>query len=201
MGEHRAVTHLVRRFENRAGLAGAVGQRLGESRWHEVTQAQVDRFAEATGDDQWIHVDARRAAQGPFGGTIAHGYLVLALVPRLLSEVFEVCGLALMINAGVDTVRFLRPVPVGGQVRLVADLVSIVDRVRGAVEASIDVNIEMRDRPGPVCRARACFILYPARPVRARRPVAATPPVAATRAPERRASDHDPESPGIAVGG
>jgi acyl dehydratase len=189
------VTHAVRRFEDPADLAHAVGQRLGESRWHEVTQAQVDRFAEATGDDQWIHVDVHRAVRGPFGGTIAHGYLVLALVPRLLGEVFEVGDLGLMVNAGVDAVRFLRPVPVGAQVRLVADLVSIVDRMRGAVEASIDVSIEMRDRPGPVCQARAGFILRPARPTRVRRPVAATPPAAAPRA-----LDRGPGSPGTAVG-
>jgi len=108
-----AMVHAARRFEDLAEFAGAVGQRLGESRWHRVTQERVDLFAEATGDDQWIHVAPRRAAGGPFGGAIAHGYLVLSLVPKLLGEAFEVAGLGMLVNTSVDGLRFLSPVPVG----------------------------------------------------------------------------------------
>jgi acyl dehydratase len=164
--------HVPRQFATLPALAAAVGQRLGESGWHEVTQWQVDRFAEATGDNQWIHVDQRRAATGPFGGTIAHGYLVLSLLPKLLGEAFEVGGLGMMVNTGVDTLRFLAPVPVGARLRLTADLLSAVPRVRGAVEVVIDAWIELYDRPDPVCRGQVGMILRPVRPARTGRAIA-----------------------------
>jgi acyl dehydratase len=156
----------ARRFHDLADLASAVGQRLGRSRWHQISQQQVNRFAEATGDHQWIHVDPARAASGPFGCPVAHGYLVLSLVPRLMSEAFEVGDLGMMVNTGVDELRFLSPVPVGAQVRLVASLVSALPRARGAVEVAIDARIDVRDHPGSACRARVGIILRPAHPTR-----------------------------------
>jgi acyl dehydratase len=171
-----AMTSTGRVFATPLDLAGAVGERLGVSAWHEIGPDRVDGFARSTGDDQWIHVDAERAAAGPYGGPIVHGFLVLSLVPRLLGEVFEVTDLGLMVNAGVDGVRFLAPVPVGSRLRLVADLESAKPRARGAVEASVAVSFERDDHPAPVARATVTLILRPSRP--ARRPAVVTPPPA-----------------------
>jgi acyl dehydratase len=157
----------ARRFRNLAEVSAAVGQRLGESGWHQVTQRQVDRFAEVTGDDQWIHVDPARAATGPFGGPVAHGYLVVSLIPVLLREAFQVDDLGLMVNTGVEALRFRRPVAVGTRLRLLADLLSVADRARGAVEVVIDVRIDLADDAGPACQGRVGLILRPARPRRA----------------------------------
>jgi acyl dehydratase len=93
------------------------GQDLGTSSWHVVTQERVDLFADATGDHQWIHVDRERAAAGPFGGTVAHGYLTLSLIPQLLAEVVEVTGADLAVNYGLNRVRFPAPLPTGSRVR------------------------------------------------------------------------------------
>jgi acyl dehydratase len=173
------VTHPVRRFARPLDLLDAVGQRLGESRWHQITQAQVDGFAQVTGDDQWIHTDVERAGEGPYGGTIAHGFLVLSLVPPLLGEVFAVDNLALMVNAGVEGVRFSSPVPVGADVRLVVELVSAQARARGAVDASIAVSFELSGHPTPVGQAQIGLVFRPARPVRTRPGLTTPPPPAA----------------------
>src|SRR5215471_21471217 len=100
-----------------AELRDRAGQHLGTSSWHEITQEQVNLFADATGDHQWIHVDPDRAATGPFGGPIAHGYLTLSLVPRLLPEIIELSGFSMGVNYGCDRVRFPSPVPVGSRLR------------------------------------------------------------------------------------
>jgi acyl dehydratase len=100
----------VRRFSSLDEFAAAKGEHLGYSEWHAVTQAQIDKFADATGDHQWIHVDQERAAQGPFGSTIAHGYLTLALLPTLVSEICRIDGLTMGVNYGLDRVRFPGPV-------------------------------------------------------------------------------------------
>ncbi len=157
-----------RRFADLAGLVSAEGQCLGHSGWHHVDQDRVDRFAAATGDDQWIHVDPVRASAGPFGGPIVPGYLLLSLVPLLLGDVFAVDGIGMMINTGVDRLRFLTPVPVGSRVRLAADLASARYRARGAVEVGFEARIEVRDRGGPAATALVGMILRPGRPARAR---------------------------------
>ncbi len=105
-------------LEGIEGLKAAVGQDLGSSGWVEVTQDQVNRFADATGDHQWIHVDVERAKAGPFGGPIAHGYLTLSLAPVLLPEVLQVSGISMGVNYGCNKVRFPSPVPVGSKLRL-----------------------------------------------------------------------------------
>lgn len=134
-------------------LAAAVGQRLGASAYQRIDQARVDRFAELTGDRQWIHTDPARARGGPFGVPIAHGFLVLALLPALLDEVFRVDGTDLVVNRGLDRVRFTAPVPVGAAVRAVVDLAAVRPRPRGYTEALLRVALEIRDGREPALRA------------------------------------------------
>lgn len=114
---------------------------LGASEWLAIGQERVDAFADVTEDHQWIHVDREKAAQGPFGTTIAHGYLVLSLLPRLFAEVFEITDASMMVNYGLDKVRFIQPVAADAEVRLVARIVSstprgekILIRIRGDIE-------------------------------------------------------------------
>lgn len=115
-----------------------MGKPLGVSPWHQITQAQVDLFAEATGDHQWIHVDPERARVGPFGGTIAHGYLTLSLLPMLLQGMVRVPGVALTVNYGLNRVRFVSPVPVGSRVRATAVAQALTDVEGGAAGARGD---------------------------------------------------------------
>ena len=109
----------------------AAGTHLGHSDWHEITQEQVNLFADATGDHQWIHVDPQRAAQGPFGTTIAHGYLTLSLVPLFVSEVYTVEGVRMAVNYGCNKVRFPAPVPVGSRLRAGVSLDSVTPGADG----------------------------------------------------------------------
>ena len=116
---------------------------LGTSEWHTIEQRHIDLFAEATGDHQWIHVDPETAAQGPFGTTIAHGYLSLSMLPMLLSEVLNVKGARMGINYGMDRVRFTAPVPSGSEVRLHAKLLSGEPRGDGVlykIAATVEIN-------------------------------------------------------------
>jgi len=131
-------------------LRGAVGTELGPSEWHEITQRQIDLFAEATGDHQWIHVDLERAAAGPFGTTIAHGYLTLALVSYLLPQTIRVSGISMGINYGTNRVRFPAPVPVGSKVRARGKIAS-VDDVAGGVQMMTVVTIEIEGSEKPAC--------------------------------------------------
>jgi acyl dehydratase len=140
-------------------LPGLVGQHLGHSDWHQVTQEQVDLFAEATGDHQWIHVDPERAASGPFGGTIAHGYLTLSLAPVLLAQVLRVEGTRMGVNYGCNRVRFVSPVPVGADVRVGATLAA-ADEVEGGRQLTVDLTIEVRDAPKPACVAQVVYRYY-----------------------------------------
>jgi acyl dehydratase len=136
----------------------AVGTHLGHSEWHTVTQEQVNGFADATGDHQWIHVDPERAKDGPFGGTIAHGYLTLSLIPMLMSEISRVQGLTMGVNYGSDKVRFPAPVPVGSRVRAGAELVSL-DRTPQGARAKVRVTIEREGGDKPVCVAEVLSVL------------------------------------------
>lgn len=132
------------------------GTHLGTSSWHIVTQERVNQFAEATGDHQWIHVDPEKAAKGPFGTTIAHGYLTLSLAPMLLSEVFETSDASLVLNYGLNKVRFPAPLPVGSRVR--ADVhCRAVAQVRGGLQATLDVTFEREGYAKPVCVAEVVF--------------------------------------------
>jgi acyl dehydratase len=140
-------------------LTALVGTHLGYSDYLTVTQEQVNLFAEATGDHQWIHVDPERAAGGPFGHTIAHGYLTLSLVPVLLAGVLRVEGVAMGVNYGTNKVRFTSPVPVGADIRAGATLASI-DEVTGGIQVALDVIVEVRDAPKPSCVAQVVFRYY-----------------------------------------
>jgi acyl dehydratase len=137
-------------FDGLDELRGAVGTELGPSDWHEITQRQIDLFAEATGDHQWIHVDLERAAAGPFGTTIAHGYLTLALVSYLLPQTIRVHGISMGINYGTNKVRFPAPVPVGSKVRARGKIAS-VDDVAGGVQMMTLVTIEIEGNAKPAC--------------------------------------------------
>jgi len=137
-------------IEGIEGIRSAVGRHLGWSPWVEITQERIDLFAEATGDHQWIHVDPERAAAGPFGTTIAHGYLTLALVNHLLPQVFEVRGVSMGLNYGADRVRFPCPVPVGSRLRAGVELTAAQD-VPGGVQTTMVVVVEMEGSDKPAC--------------------------------------------------
>ncbi|MGZ8687639.1 MAG: MaoC family dehydratase [Gaiellaceae bacterium] len=129
-----------------------VGVELGPTAWQEITQKRIDGFAEATGDAQWIHTDPVRAAAGPFGTTIAHGYLTLSLCASLLFEVLQLDGVGLTVNYGANRVRFPAPVPVGSSVRGRFTVVS-VDDVAGGEQAVIAATVERKGADKPVCVA------------------------------------------------
>ena len=142
------------------GLKEMVGQHLGYSDWMEITQDQVDRFADATGDHQWIHTDPERAAkESPFGGPIAHGYLTLSLAPVLLSSVMRVEGISMGVNYGLNKLRFPAPVPVGGKLRVGATLAE-VDDIPGGAQAAIDIVFEVEGQDKPACVAQAVYRYY-----------------------------------------
>jgi acyl dehydratase len=140
-------------------LAAAVGTELGSSDWHLVDQKRVDLFAEATGDHQWIHVDPERAKDGPFGTTIAHGYLTLSLIPVLAKECYSVEGVRMAVNYGSDKVRFPAPVPVGSSVRATAELVS-ADEVPGGLQVVVRFTIVGQDGGKPYCVADTITRFY-----------------------------------------
>jgi acyl dehydratase len=131
-------------------VRAAVGRHLGYSDWLEITQDRVNTFAEATGDNQWIHVDVERAKDGPFGGTIAHGYLTLSLSNYFLPQIVEVRGFDMGVNYGVDKVRFPSPVPVGSRVRAGAELVEVTE-VKGALQTLMRVTVEVEGSSKPAC--------------------------------------------------
>ena len=138
-------------FEGLEQLEAELGRHVGYSDWMEITQERIDAFAEATGDHQWIHVDPVRAAEGPYGRTIAHGYLTLSLLPLLGAEVMEIRGFAMMINYGVDKVRFPAPVPVGSRIRAGIELTSLERKSSGVqLNSLVTVEVEGSDRPAVV---------------------------------------------------
>ncbi|MEV6139254.1 MaoC family dehydratase [Nocardia sp. NPDC051990] len=147
-------------FNGIGELEQAVGTHLGYSEWHTVTQEQIDLFAEATGDRQWIHVDQERAAQGPFGTTIAHGYLTLSLLPMLVWQVYRVDGLKMGINYGSNKVRFPSPVPSGSRVRAGVELVKL-EPIKAGVQVTARVTIEREGGDKPACIAEALSVLVP----------------------------------------
>ena len=141
-------------------LKALAGADLGHTGWREITQDRVNAFANATGDHQWIHVDRERAAAGPFGGTIAHGYLTLSLVVHLMNELLDVRGVSMGINYGLNKVRFPAPVPVGSKVRLAAQVGAVEDAGVNAVQAVIDCTIEVEGSGKPACAAQAVLRYY-----------------------------------------
>lgn len=150
----------MRTFHGIEELEKAVGSHLGHSDWHTVTQEQIDRFVEATGDRQWIHVDPEKAAGGPFGTTIAHGYLTLSMVPSLVQRIYRLDGLSMSVNYGSNKVRFPAPVPVGSRIRAGVELLS-VERGPDGARAVVRVTIEREGGDKPVCVAETVSVLVP----------------------------------------
>ena len=138
-------------FAAPSALLGAVGAKLGTSDWLAIEQPRIDEFARATGDHQWIHVDPERAKSGPFGATIAHGYLTLSLVNAFLPQLLEVRGVALGVNYGCDRVRFPSPVKVGSRVRGAGELVAAEEVKGGAVQVTVRVTVEIEGSDRPAC--------------------------------------------------
>jgi acyl dehydratase len=143
-----------------AGITALAGTDLGRTGWTEVTQDRVNLFADATGDHQWIHVDPERAAAGPFGGPIAHGYLTLSMVIPLFSELLTVNGISMGINYGLNKVRFPTPVPVGGKIRLAGRVAAVEPAGESAVQATVDFTVELEGAAKPACVAQAIYRYY-----------------------------------------
>jgi acyl dehydratase len=140
-------------------LAAPAGTELGSTAWREVTQAQIDAFADTTGDHQWIHVDPERAKETPFGGTIAHGYYTLSLAPALTAEVFAMDGFAFAINYGLNKVRFPAPVPVDSKIRMRAKLAEL-EEIPGGAQMIMELTFEREGGEKPVCVAQSVVRVY-----------------------------------------
>lgn len=140
-------------------FANAEGDVLGTSDWLEIEQARIDQFADATGDHQWIHVDPARAAEGPFGATIAHGFLTLSLLPPLLNQLYRVDNVRMAVNYGLDKVRFMAPVPVGSRIRLTARVLSVTP-LDGAVQATFESTFEVdgSEKPAAVVHSIVRYV-------------------------------------------
>jgi len=147
-------------FDSPKDLLGAVGQKLEASEWLTIEQDRIDQFAEATGDHQWIHVDPDKAKDGPFGKTIAHGYLTLSLVNALLPQIMVVKNVSMGVNYGTDKVRFPAPVPVGSRVRGVGEVVAVEEVKGNAVQVTVRITVEIdgSDRPGCVVDTISRFV-------------------------------------------
>jgi acyl dehydratase len=146
-------------FQTPEALRGAVGTHLGFSDWMEITQERIDLFAEATGDRQWIHVDPERAKSGPFGTTIAHGYLTLSITNLFLPQLLRVPAAKLGVNYGANKVRFPAPVPVGSRIRMGSEIIDVQDVPGGLqVAARNTVEIDGHDKPGCVVEAISRFL-------------------------------------------
>jgi len=143
-----------------AGLKELVGTHLGYSEWLEITQERVNTFADATGDHQWIHIDPERAKDGPFGGTIAHGYLTLSLGPALMPTIATVTGVRMGVNYGMDKVRFVSPVPVGANLRLGAELTKVDDLPGNGAQVYMTFTFETEGSTKPSCVAEIIFRYY-----------------------------------------
>jgi acyl dehydratase len=147
-------------IEGIGGLKDKVGEHLGYSDYVEITQEQVNLFADATGDHQWIHIDPERAKkESPFGGPIAHGYLTLSLGPMLAPQIMQVNGISMAVNYGCEKVRFPAPVPVGAKVRLGAELTDAQD-IAGGAQVSMKFTFEVEGAPKPSCVADIIFRYY-----------------------------------------
>src|SRR5919204_4043863 len=140
-------------------LRAKVGEEIGVSDWHEVTQESVNEFADVTGDHNWIHVDPERAKETPFGGTIAHGYYTLSLAPKLTDEVLKMEGFAFAINYGLNKVRFPSPVPVDSKVRMRAKLAEL-EPIPGGAQMIMELTFERDGGDKPVCVALSVVRVY-----------------------------------------
>lgn len=154
----------MKTFQSYAELAACVGQEVAVTGWITVTQEQIDLFARATGDHQWIHVDPERAAKGPFGTTIAHGFLTLSLLPRFFEEAFTIVGAQMGVNYGLNRVRFTAPVPAGSRVRARLTLQALEPTEPGGVQMTWMATLEREGGDKPVCIAESLTRSYGAAP-------------------------------------
>ena len=151
----------MKTFQTLQDLAACVGQEVAVSDWITVTQQQVNQFAEATGDHQWIHVDVERAKAGPFGAPIAHGFLTLSLLPRLFESAIEVVESRMGVNYGLNRVRFMAPVPVGSRLRGRLKLAACEPIDNNGVQMTWETTIELEGAPKPACVAESIARRYP----------------------------------------
>lgn len=154
---------MPRTIKDLSEFSGLVGTQIGYSAWQEIDQKRIDLFADATGDHQWIHVDPERAAKGPFGTTIAHGYLTLSLAPALLQRVLKVEGMTFGVNYGCNKVRFPSPVPVGSRVRMGVTVASVEDvsgGEQGGVQVNFDLVMELEGSDKPACVSQVVYRYY-----------------------------------------
>lgn len=149
----------MKKFNDLTEFVAAEGTQLGPTEWLEITQERVDLFADATDDHQWIHVDPQRAADGPFGGTIAHGLLTLSLLPHFTQQLYTVDNIAMAINYGYNKVRFITPVRVGARLRARA-VISAVSRLENAVQATVSTTVEIEgsEKPAAIAESIVRFI-------------------------------------------
>ncbi len=145
----------MRTFGSVAELAAITGEEIGHSEWVTVAQHEIDLFADATGDHQWIHVDPEKAKAGPFGGTIAHGFMTLSLLPRLWNEMYTVEGVKMGVNYGLNKVRFPSPVPVDSRVRATSTVVSVEDLGGGTHQVTLSTIVEIEGAAKPACVAES----------------------------------------------
>ena len=148
-------------FQNLNDLTACIGQEVAVSDWVTITQQQVNLFAEATGDHQWIHVDPEKASKGPFGGTIAHGFLTLSLIPRFFESAFEITNSRMGVNYGLNKVRFTAPVPVGSRLRARMKLLACDPIDNAGVQMTWEVTVEREGSVKPVCVAESLVRRYP----------------------------------------
>lgn len=150
----------MRVFANLDELTAAKGEHLGYGDWLEISQERIDQFAGATGDHQWIHVDSERARTGPFGTTIAHGYLTLSLIPLLGKDIYRVEGISMGINYGLGKVRFPAVVPVGSRIRAGVELAEVTDRAQGK-QVTFRTTVELDGSDKPACVAESIVVFAP----------------------------------------
>jgi acyl dehydratase len=151
----------MKTFATLSDLAACVGQQVATSDWVEITQHQVNQFAEATGDHQWIHVDEERARQGPFGAPIAHGFLTLSLLSQFFDKTINVLAKTMGVNYGLNKVRFMAPVPVGSRLRAQLLLHSATPIDGGGLQLQWNVTVEREGSDKPVCAAESLVRIYP----------------------------------------
>ena len=151
----------MKTFQTLSDLAACVGQEVAVSDWITITQQQVNLFAQATGDHQWIHVDPEKAAAGPFGGAIAHGFLTLSLLPRFFELSMEVIDCRMGVNYGLNKVRFMAPVPVGSRLRARMKLLSAEPIDGSGLQMAGEVTVEREGAAKPVCVAESLVRRYP----------------------------------------
>lgn len=151
----------MKTFQTLSELAACAGQEVAVSEWITVTQQQVNLFADATGDHQWIHVDPEKAAAGPFGGTIAHGFLTLSLLPKFFESALEVTGSRMAVNYGLNKVRFMAPVRVGSRLRARMKLLGVEPIAEDGMQMAWEVTVEREGSAKPVCVAESLVRRYP----------------------------------------